>query len=157
MTDTTSADDGERHALTRRRILDAALALVDSEGLKALSMRRLGAALGVEAMSLYHHFPSKEELLDGLVATVLSEVPLPEATPTGWEDAVRYGFASPFRRILLALSDSSRSSPTGHRCSERRWSWWRVPSPSWRPPVRTAPGGSSLDDPALLHVRVRPV
>ena len=101
MTDTTSADDGERHALPRRRILDAALELVDSEGLRALSMRRLGAALGVEAMSLYHHFPSKEELLDGLVATVLSEVPLPEATPTGWEDAVRYGFGA-FRRILLA-------------------------------------------------------
>ncbi len=101
VTDTTSAVEGERHALTRRRILDTALELVDSEGLKALSMRRLGAALGVEAMSLYHHFPSKEELLDGLVATVLSEVPLPEATPTGWEDAVRQGFTA-FRRILLA-------------------------------------------------------
>ena len=99
--DTTSAVDGERHALTRRRILDTALELVDSEGLKALSMRRLGAALGVEAMSLYHHFPSKGELLDGLVATVLSDVPLPEATPSGWEDAVRYGFGA-FRRILLA-------------------------------------------------------
>jgi AcrR family transcriptional regulator len=101
VTDTTSAVDGERHALTRRRILDAALELVDSEGLKALSMRRLGAALGVEAMSLYHHFSSKGELLDGLVATVLNEVPLPEATPTGWADAVRYGFGA-FRRILLA-------------------------------------------------------
>jgi AcrR family transcriptional regulator len=101
VTDTTSAVEGERHALTRGRILAAALELVDSEGLRALSMRRLGAALGVEAMSLYHHFPSKEELLDGLVATVLSGVPLPEATPAGWEDAVRYGFGA-FRRILLA-------------------------------------------------------
>ena len=101
VTDTPPAVEGERQALTRRRILDTALELVDSEGLKALSMRRLGAALGVEAMSLYHHFPSKEELLDGLVATVLSEVPLPEASLTGWEDAVRHGFAA-FRRILLA-------------------------------------------------------
>ncbi|MGD1053889.1 MAG: TetR/AcrR family transcriptional regulator C-terminal domain-containing protein [Candidatus Dormibacteria bacterium] len=101
MTDPTSAVEGERHALTRGRILATALELVDQEGLRALSMRRLGAALGVEAMSLYHHFPSKGELLEGLVATVLSEVPLPEATPTGWEDAVRQGFTA-FRRILLA-------------------------------------------------------
>jgi AcrR family transcriptional regulator len=129
VTDTTSAVDGERHALTRRRILDTALQLVDSEGLRALSMRRLGAALGVEAMSLYHHFPSKGELLDGLVATVLSEVPLPEATPTGWEDAVRYGFGA-FRRILR--------HPGGRR-------------------LRAASGGVGVDDPALPYVRIRPV
>jgi AcrR family transcriptional regulator len=47
-------------------IADAALALVDREGLGALSMRRIGVALGVEAMALYHHFPNKEALLEGL-------------------------------------------------------------------------------------------
>ncbi|MGD0833716.1 MAG: TetR/AcrR family transcriptional regulator C-terminal domain-containing protein [Candidatus Dormibacteria bacterium] len=102
MTESTGQGaEAERPALTRRRILDAALALADAEGLEALSMRRLGAALGVEAMSLYHHFPGKPALLDGLVATVLGEVPLPEATPTGWEDAVRRGFTA-FRQVLLA-------------------------------------------------------
>ena len=102
MTDTTQVTvEGERHALTRSRILDTALSLADAEGLDALSMRRLGAALGVEAMSLYHHFPGKGALLDGLVATVLSQVPLPEAAPVGWEDAVRRGLTA-FRRVLLA-------------------------------------------------------
>jgi AcrR family transcriptional regulator len=98
---TPAAVESGRHALTRRRILDTALDLVDADGLEALSMRRLGAALGVEAMSLYYHFPSKAALLDGLVATVLGQIPLPEATPTGWEDAVRRGFTD-FRRLLLA-------------------------------------------------------
>jgi AcrR family transcriptional regulator len=100
-TTTPAAGEGERHALSRSRILETALSLADAEGLEALSMRRLGAALGVEAMSLYHHFPSKGELLDGLVATVLSELPLPEPAPSGWEDAVREGFSA-FRRLLLA-------------------------------------------------------
>jgi AcrR family transcriptional regulator len=93
--------EADRPTLTRRRILETALALVDADGLEALSMRRLGAALGVEAMSIYHHVPGKAALLDGLVATVLAQLPLPEATPTGWEDAVRQGF-SDFRRLLLA-------------------------------------------------------
>ncbi len=102
MTDSTGQrEEPERQPLTRRRILGAALALADAEGLEALSMRRLGTALGVEAMSLYHHFPGKPALLDGLVATVLGEVPLPEVTPTGWEDAVRRGFTA-FRQVLLA-------------------------------------------------------
>ena len=93
--------EADRPTLTRRRILETALALVDADGLEALSMRRLGAALGVEAMSIYHHVPGKAALLDGLVATVLARLPLPEATPIGWEDAVRRGF-SDFRRLLLA-------------------------------------------------------
>ncbi|MEU3841132.1 TetR/AcrR family transcriptional regulator [Streptomyces sp. NPDC028635] len=53
--------------LSRRRMLLGALRLVDREGLAALSMRRLGAELGVEAMALYRHAASKDELLDGLI------------------------------------------------------------------------------------------
>lgn len=64
-------------------------------------MRRLGTALGVEAMSLYHHIPSKSALFDGLVSTVLSEVPLPVANAHDWEAALRQGFAD-FRRVMLA-------------------------------------------------------
>jgi AcrR family transcriptional regulator len=93
--------DHERPALNRTRILEAALDLVDHEGLEALSMRRLGAVLGVEAMSLYHHIPSKAELLDGLVALLLRQVPLPEVAAVSWDDALVTGFVD-FRRVMLA-------------------------------------------------------
>ncbi|MEU0558760.1 TetR/AcrR family transcriptional regulator C-terminal domain-containing protein [Dactylosporangium sp. NPDC006015] len=57
--------------LSRERVLDAALDYVDTHGLPALSMRKLGAHLGVEAMSLYRHVPNKDALLDGLVDRVM--------------------------------------------------------------------------------------
>jgi AcrR family transcriptional regulator len=66
-----------RPSLTRERIESEALALIERDGLDALSMRRLGQTLGVEAMSLYHHFPSKAHLLDALVDRVLASVPIP--------------------------------------------------------------------------------
>ena len=63
--------------MNRERVLRAALALVDEGGLEALSMRRLGQALGVEAMSLYNHVANKEEVLDGLVDFVFAEIEVP--------------------------------------------------------------------------------
>jgi AcrR family transcriptional regulator len=63
-----------REPLSRERALAAAVTLADAEGLKALTMRRLAADLGVEAMSLYYHLPGKEGLLDGLVETVIGEI-----------------------------------------------------------------------------------
>ncbi|NGM12720.1 TetR/AcrR family transcriptional regulator C-terminal domain-containing protein [Verrucosispora sp. WMMA2044] len=63
-----------REPLSRDRALAAAIALVDAEGMPALTMRRLAADLGVEAMSLYHHLPGKEGLLDGLVDAVVAEI-----------------------------------------------------------------------------------
>jgi AcrR family transcriptional regulator len=75
-------------ALRRDHILDAALKLADDAGLGALSMRRLGQALGVEAMSLYNHVANKDAILDGLVARVLNQVALP--VPDGdWEEELR--------------------------------------------------------------------
>jgi AcrR family transcriptional regulator len=62
-----AADRGRYGRLSRERVLASALELVDREGLSALSMRRLGAELGVEAMALYRYAASKDELLDGLV------------------------------------------------------------------------------------------
>ncbi|MFJ4282560.1 TetR/AcrR family transcriptional regulator [Streptomyces massasporeus] len=62
-----ASDRGRLGRLSRERVLTAALDLVDSEGLSALSMRRLGAELGVEAMALYRYAASKDSLLDGLV------------------------------------------------------------------------------------------
>src|SRR5262245_43385459 len=69
-----------RVPLTRERIIVAAVALVDEHGLEALSMRKLGAALGVEAMSLYNHVENKDDVLDGVLDHVLREVPLPDPT-----------------------------------------------------------------------------
>src|SRR5688572_5528682 len=70
-----------RPGLTRERVLHAALQIVDSEGLDALSMRRLAAELGVQAMSLYSHLADKKALLDGLQEIVLRQ--MPPAPPKG--------------------------------------------------------------------------
>lgn len=69
-----------RAPLNRERILAAAVDLADHEGLEALTMRRLASTLDVEAMSLYHHLPGKDALLDGLVETVVEEVGQTTAT-----------------------------------------------------------------------------
>src|SRR5947209_12607310 len=82
----TQAD--RRVPLSRERVLDAALRLVDQSGIESLSMRKLGQALGVEAMSLYNHVANKNDLLDGIVDLVLSEFELPSAEED-WEAAIR--------------------------------------------------------------------
>lgn len=66
-----------RDPLSRDRIADAALTLIDEEGLENCSMRRLGARLGVEAMALYHHFAGKGELMDAVMDRLLDEIDLP--------------------------------------------------------------------------------
>lgn len=63
-----------RRPLDRRRILGAAVTFVDEQELRALTMRALGARLGVDAMALYRYVPSRENLLDGIVETVLDEL-----------------------------------------------------------------------------------
>lgn len=74
--------------LSKERVLRQALALADSEGIDALSMRRLGRELDAGAMSLYHHVGSKEELLDGMVDLVFAEIHLPEGRGD-WQAAMR--------------------------------------------------------------------
>jgi TetR/AcrR family transcriptional regulator, tetracycline repressor protein len=86
-----------RRPLSRRRILEAAIRIVDKEGLDALSMRKLGAELGVEAMSLYNHVPNKGALLDGMVEVLLGELEVPPESE-GWEDRVREAYRA-FRRL----------------------------------------------------------
>ncbi len=66
-----------RTPLSRERVLQAALTLADKEGIEALSMRRLGEELGVEAMSLYKHAANKDDILDGIVDLVAGEIELP--------------------------------------------------------------------------------
>jgi AcrR family transcriptional regulator len=87
--------------LTREELLDAALGIVDSEGLAALTMHHLADAVGVEAMSLYHHVPSKAVLLDWTVDRIRSEMRLPEPPPDDWADALEAVFVE-YRRVLTA-------------------------------------------------------
>jgi AcrR family transcriptional regulator len=73
--------------MNREQVLRAAVALADEAGIESLSMRKLGQALGVEAMSLYHHVPGKEALLDGMVDAVFAEIDLPAGGD--WKKALR--------------------------------------------------------------------
>ena len=69
-----AASAASRAPLSRERVLQAAIDLADDGGIESLSMRRLGQALGVEAMSLYHHARNKEDILDGIVDVVVGEI-----------------------------------------------------------------------------------
>jgi AcrR family transcriptional regulator len=101
-----------RLPLSRNRILETALGLVDEGGLDALSMRKLGQALGFEAMSLYNHVANKDEVIDGILDLVLEEGEPP--SPSGdWDDAVR--------ESAISVHNALRRHP-------------------WAPPVVMAPG-----------------
>lgn len=88
-----------RAPLTRQRVLGIALGLVDAEGLEALSMRRLGAELGVEAMSVYKHVANKNALLDGVVEQLWTEVQDATAQTTDWAEVLR-SFAHAVRAMM---------------------------------------------------------
>ncbi len=75
-----------RTPLSRSGILQAAVAYADEHGLTALTMRRLGQVLGVEAMSLYYHVNGREDLLEGMVGEILSTVSLPSSDNPGQHD-----------------------------------------------------------------------
>ena len=117
MTPTRNPTSG-RTPLNRERVLLAGVALADQFGIAALSMRKLGEVLGVEAMSLYNHVRNKDELLDAMVDRVFSEIELPSGDD--WKDAMR-------RRAI-----STREALTRHR-------WAIVLMQS-----RTSPGPATL-------------
>ena len=95
-------DTTPRRPLTKERVLRAAVDVADREGLGALTMRRLGAELGVEAMSLYKHVANKDAILDGIVEVVIGEIELPSPAED-WKDAMR-------RRALSARDVLGRHS-----------------------------------------------
>lgn len=74
--------------LTPESVVATAVEIADRHGIEALTMRGLARELGVEAMSLYHHFPGKEVLLDAMVDEVYAEVALPDATGS-WRAELR--------------------------------------------------------------------
>ena len=82
-----SADES-RDRLNRERVVHAAMDLADERGIGALSMRELGRRLGVEAASLYNHVPGKDDLLDGMVEQVVSQIDVPGGE-VNWREAMR--------------------------------------------------------------------
>ena len=89
-----------RTPLTPQRVVGAAAAVADRDGLAAVTMRTVGRELGVEAMSLYHHISGKEALLDALTDWVFAQIEPPDHT-LPWREAVR-GHAASTRRVLSA-------------------------------------------------------
>src|SRR4029079_16751455 len=78
-----------RAPLTRERVLKAALKLADDGGFQSLSMRKVAGKLRVEAMSLYNHVASKEDIVDGLVDIVFGEIEVPDPGTVDWQTAMR--------------------------------------------------------------------
>lgn len=80
----------ERRAqLTRQQVVTTAIELADEDGIKSISMRRLAQELGVEAMSLYTHVRSKEDLLDGMADAVIGMIPVDAGAAADWRLALR--------------------------------------------------------------------
>jgi AcrR family transcriptional regulator len=105
-------------ALTPRAVVEEALSLADSEGLRVVTIRRLTRELGVTPMALYWHFRGKDELLDGMVARIYEEIdPTVDASAT-WQEQMRVLLGSvvdvlrahPSMAILLSTRNSSSES-----------------------------------------------
>jgi AcrR family transcriptional regulator len=94
---------GRPARLSRPVILATALELVDLDGAEALTMRRLGAELGVEAMSLYRHVATKRALLDGVAEQMMAEVDLGRGQSGDWADTAR--------RLLIGIRAVARAHP----------------------------------------------
>ncbi|MGH2674033.1 MAG: TetR/AcrR family transcriptional regulator C-terminal domain-containing protein [Actinomycetota bacterium] len=94
---TRGAGKPRRERLTRERVIAAAVRIMDEAGLDALTMRRIGRELGVEAMSLYNHVRDKEDILDGICEHVLAQFRV--ADVEDWAEAARLG-AREYRRLL---------------------------------------------------------
>ncbi len=107
---------GARPALSRKQIVDVALLIADEEGLEAVSMRRLARELRAGAMSIYHYFQSREELLDLMGDTVSAEM-LVDKVPDDWREALRaiaHRSRAAFLRhpwLLPTLQERPRVSP----------------------------------------------
>src|SRR5437899_10809308 len=93
----TSAEP--RAPLSRDRVLRAAVRLADAGGFESLTMRKLGQELGVHAMSLYNHVANKDDLRDGIVDLVMSEIEVPSAG-ADWKAAIRTSSISTHEVLL---------------------------------------------------------
>ena len=131
-------------AVTREKIVRAAIDLADSEGVAALSMRRIASRLGLATMSLYRYFPSKDELVLAMMDATIAEARLPDPPPPGWraqlELIARIQWAGYQRHPWLAPQVSMarpQMLPSGMLQSE-----WAL----------RAVDGLGLDPTAMLHI-----
>jgi AcrR family transcriptional regulator len=99
----------ERRPLTRDAIVDAALTLLDRDGLAGLSMRKLADELGVGAASLYWHVGDKEELLGLLLDRIVGETQVPDPDPGNWQEQVKE-MGRESRRLLQRHRDAAQIS-----------------------------------------------
>ena len=112
-----SAAPARRQRLDRDRILRVALRFVDEHGLQALSMRKLAAELGVEAMSLYNHIENKDDILEGIVQLVFSEIESPPDDEGDWKQRTRQvahaarDVLSQHPHVVSIIVSSSRPTP----------------------------------------------
>jgi AcrR family transcriptional regulator len=125
-----------RGKLSRARILEAALRLADEDGIEAVSMRRIGQAMDVEAMSLYKHVAGKEDILDGISDLVMLEVDVP-------------GRGVPWR---TALRQSALS--THHALMRHPWASVVLESRADPGPARRVPTNASIGVAALAMLRI---
>ncbi len=91
-------ESANRAPLNKERIVLAAVKIADEGGIEALSMRKLGRVFGVEAMAIYHHFSSKEVLIDSMVDSVHAEIEIPTSTDH-WTIAIRQRAISAVKAI----------------------------------------------------------
>ena len=116
-----------RKPLTRERVLVTAIALADEGGVESLTMRKLGRALGVEAMSLYNHVANKGELVATMVDSVVEQFELPDDEPK-WDEAIRRCATSAHDLLIthrwacrLALIPSDSRTIGGPRVVYMEW------------------------------------
>ena len=118
---------GERRPLTRDAIVEAALGLLEREGLQGVSMRKLAQELGTGAASLYWHVGDKEELLSLLLDRIVGESELPEPDPEHWQEQVKEMCARAAGSCTATATrrsspwDASRPARARSRCSSARW------------------------------------
>lgn len=89
----------ERRPLTRELVIETAVAFADANGIEEMSMRRLGAELGVEAMALYNHVDNKDDLLTGMIDYVFEDIARPEAS-LPWQEQLRLIGRSAISRFM---------------------------------------------------------
>lgn len=106
--------------LTAERIRDEALRLIDAEGLETFSTRRLGAALGCEAMAIYWYYPSKDALLDAVVEALISRLPIEPTDSGDWIDALRM-LARGYRRLAHQHPHAFHLLATRRFATEGTW------------------------------------